>query len=296
MLSSLDSILRAELIPIDLLKTFLVIYETASYSHAGQRLNLSQPAISVHVKRLQTIVGGDLFARAGRGVELTPKGEVILRYAQRILALSSEMLSVSGGRETRDAARVGIATAFSERAVRLLVKRHEDASLDRPYLVFAPSEELNNAIVKGYLDLAFCITAKPEDAKASTEEPLCWIGASSLTVSPGSPIPLLSRNDSLVDDLAMRILIAENRTFSRVCTVPDIHTLIAAAHNGLGVAPILCRLAPRDIVLSDRYFLPKLPGVFTGIFFRAGAAEDPLFARTAQLLSEIMQADSFDRC
>ncbi|MGB6348353.1 MAG: LysR family transcriptional regulator, partial [Methyloceanibacter sp.] len=53
-------------------------------------MNLTQSAVSLHVKRLEEQVGSRLIVRNARSLRLTEHGEVLLSYARRILALYKE--------------------------------------------------------------------------------------------------------------------------------------------------------------------------------------------------------------
>jgi len=59
---------------LNLLRVFAVVAETSSVTEAARRLYLTQPAVSAALRRLQTSVGAPLFARSGRGLQLTSRG------------------------------------------------------------------------------------------------------------------------------------------------------------------------------------------------------------------------------
>lgn len=67
---------------LNLLRVFVVVAETGSVTAAASRLYLTQPAISAALKRLATAVGAPLFARAGRGITLTARGQRLLATAR----------------------------------------------------------------------------------------------------------------------------------------------------------------------------------------------------------------------
>lgn len=56
-----------------------------SFSLAGKRLNLGQSAISHQVKALEEELGVKLYERLGRGIQLTPDGEILFEYAASII-------------------------------------------------------------------------------------------------------------------------------------------------------------------------------------------------------------------
>ena len=87
---------EADNIPIELLRSFVVIQELGSFTKAAETLFLTQPAISAQMKRLQRLVGGEVFIRSGFGISLSEKGKIINRYARGILAMNDQIMSLSG--------------------------------------------------------------------------------------------------------------------------------------------------------------------------------------------------------
>ena len=67
---------------LNLLRVFVVVAETGSVTAAASRLYLTQPAVSAALRRLTTAVGAPLFARVGRGLGLTTRGERLLAVAR----------------------------------------------------------------------------------------------------------------------------------------------------------------------------------------------------------------------
>lgn len=79
------------------LQTFLAIYRAGSLTAAAQRLHLSQPAVSKHLRALETEAGRPLFVRLARGVAPTPEGEALARdIAPHLDALAGVGANVSG--------------------------------------------------------------------------------------------------------------------------------------------------------------------------------------------------------
>jgi len=67
------------------LRTFRAVAETGSFTLAGRRVNLSQAAVSLHIKALEEELGTKLFARVRKRATLTPAGRALLKHAQAIL-------------------------------------------------------------------------------------------------------------------------------------------------------------------------------------------------------------------
>ena len=60
------------------LRVFLAVAKTKSFNRAAEITNTSQPTVSRQVKRLQDVVGSQLFISTPRGVKLTPMGVAYL--------------------------------------------------------------------------------------------------------------------------------------------------------------------------------------------------------------------------
>jgi DNA-binding transcriptional LysR family regulator len=66
----------------------VTVADTGGFTSAARRLNRTQSAISMRVRRLEEFLGKPVLHRNGVGVRLTPDGEVLLRHARRMLKLN----------------------------------------------------------------------------------------------------------------------------------------------------------------------------------------------------------------
>lgn len=73
------------------IRTILEIIKRGSFSEAASALNVSQPAVSLHVQRLERELGARLLDRGGPRIRLTPHGEAFVRHAKSIVAADTEM-------------------------------------------------------------------------------------------------------------------------------------------------------------------------------------------------------------
>jgi len=71
---------------LDALRSFYHVARERSFSRAARNLHISQPAMSVRIKQLETELDEKLFDRQRRGVALTEAGAVLLESAERIFA------------------------------------------------------------------------------------------------------------------------------------------------------------------------------------------------------------------
>jgi DNA-binding transcriptional LysR family regulator len=95
---------------VDQLECFRTVARKRHFARAADALGKTQPAVSVQVQRLEADLGVTLFERTGRQVVLTPAAELLLPYADRILADNEEarvkMEEVQGG--TLGLVRIGV--------------------------------------------------------------------------------------------------------------------------------------------------------------------------------------------
>ncbi|NLC69536.1 MAG: LysR family transcriptional regulator, partial [Clostridiaceae bacterium] len=68
---------------LELYKVFYHVVKSGSISKASQELFISQPAVSQAIKKLESRLGGQLFARVPKGITLTPEGEVLFKYIEQ---------------------------------------------------------------------------------------------------------------------------------------------------------------------------------------------------------------------
>jgi DNA-binding transcriptional LysR family regulator len=72
------------------LQYFLAAIEHGSFSAAAEALHMAQPSLSEQIRRLEGELGSPLFARGGRGLELTEAGRLLRPHAERTIAAADE--------------------------------------------------------------------------------------------------------------------------------------------------------------------------------------------------------------
>lgn len=82
----------------DQLTTFVYVAKLKSFSRAGQKVFRSQSAVSAQIRQLEQAYRAKLLDRSAKSVELTPAGEVLFEYAERLLRLRDESVQVVADR------------------------------------------------------------------------------------------------------------------------------------------------------------------------------------------------------
>jgi DNA-binding transcriptional LysR family regulator len=280
-------------IPIEVLRSFVAIQETGSFTKAADMLRLTQPAISAQVKRLQQLVGGEVFTRTGFGVSLTEKGEVVSRYARRILAMNDQILSLSGTTSARSI-RVGLSKAYAgiilPDVIEICRKQFND---ERIQFTCEASPELGRNLASGYLDIAFVYSPvmPPGKAVARWPEPLAWVCSHEFVLSPGAPIPILSWPNSIIDQTTIDVIEAVGLQYSIAFVASDLLAHMAALRAGLGFHCLPERIIPNDLKTARERYLPPLPPFEAGIYLREGLESERAFA-LAEAIAGIVRPNS----
>src|SRR3989449_2548659 len=76
----------------DQLTTFVFVAKLKSFSRAGQKVFRSQSAVSAQIRQLEQAYKARLLDRSAKSVELTPAGEVLFEYAEKLLRLRDESI------------------------------------------------------------------------------------------------------------------------------------------------------------------------------------------------------------
>ncbi len=103
------------LLETDVLRTFLSIAETGSFSAASIAIGRTPSAVSMQMKKLEQQLSRDLFVREGRGVVLSSDGEEMVSYARRILRINEEAVAHFTQPHLEGAVRIGTPDDFATR-------------------------------------------------------------------------------------------------------------------------------------------------------------------------------------
>jgi DNA-binding transcriptional LysR family regulator len=97
--------------PVDLqqIRVFIRVVETGSFTRAAEQVELTQPAISHQIKKLETELGQSLLHRDGKQVRPTVAGDLFVDYGRRILALVDEATNALDEMARGDTGRLTVA-------------------------------------------------------------------------------------------------------------------------------------------------------------------------------------------
>jgi DNA-binding transcriptional LysR family regulator len=253
-----------EILDLELLRTFLEVTESGSFTRAGQRLNRVQSAVSMQIRRLEGVIGRSLFRRKGRTVELTDAGAQLVGYARRMLSLSEEALAAVGEREGAGPVRLGVSDVASYVLPDVLSRfglHYPEVELE---IHCDRSWTLLEALDKGDLDLAM-VTQHPgrPSGLLMREEPLVWGTAHDGRAHEVDPLPLaLFAEGCRYRIAALEALDNWNKRWRVVYNSINLSGLGAAVSAGLAVTALPLSSVTDDMrILDADDGFPPLPAI-----------------------------------
>jgi len=140
------------------LQVFHAVAKQLSFTKAAEILFMTQPAVTFQIKQLEEHFNTRLFDRGHGRIALTPAGDLVLTYAERILGLSSEMdvrLAEMTG-EISGSLLVGASTTIAEFMLPRILGEFKSAYPNvRPRLVVANSETIETRVAEHTIDIGF---------------------------------------------------------------------------------------------------------------------------------------------
>ena len=148
------------------LKVFQSVAYNLSFTKASNELFITQPAISKHIKELESEFEVKLFNRIGNKISLTPAGNILLAYTERIISLHNEIkfeLSQLNG-STEGSLRIGASSTIAQYVIPAALakfnKRFPEIKLS---LINGNTESIENRLLKNEIDVGI-VEGKPTNS------------------------------------------------------------------------------------------------------------------------------------
>ena len=237
---------------IDLLRAFVTVVETGSFTRTAALLGRTQPAVSLQIRRLEDQLRSPLLDRGGKGVGLTTEGAALLPQARRLMRLNDEIISTLGDGDLEGEVRFGapedIATMHLPGILGAFARSHPRIKLS---VTCDYTANLLDQMSRGMLDLALIKREPvgPELGVRVWSEPLVWV-ALDASIIEASPLPLIvAPAPDIYRKRALGALTEAGIGFRASYTSPSLAGQMAALRAGLGVAVLPAAMAPRDLAV-----------------------------------------------
>ncbi|MBD1225729.1 LysR family transcriptional regulator [Acinetobacter seifertii] len=221
-----------------LLRAFVTIFESGSFTAAADKLHLTQSTISQQLARLEESVGHSLIDRTSRPLQLTASGEYLIGYAQRILTLQqaeavlkdpagSIPIRIGLPEDMMSTAMAEIFGMFAQahRSIRLDVTSGLSRNLTERYR----NGELDIIIVKEPAASAVCYASFPEE--------MAWFESENTHHTMSDPIRLVTfPQGGLYRDEMFETLERERRRWYIAFTGSSLESILVSVETGLGIS------------------------------------------------------------
>ncbi len=247
------------------LRSFLALAETRNFTRAAERLGISQPTVSQHVRKLEHAAGRALVTRDTRELRLTDNGDAMAGFARTILSANDDAARYFSGAAMRGRLRFGMADDLAitglPRILREFRQLYPQINLE---LTVSQSDQLHRRLKAGALDLVFVKwVSGAQEGEVVKKDTFDWVGLEQTVLEPGTPVPVIVYPaPSLSRKLALDALEDAGRTWRVTCTTKQISGILAALRAGIGIAVMPTSLVPEDLkVITRRFDLPPVGDV-----------------------------------
>ena len=265
-------------LPLTELRAFVMLAEHLHFGRTADRLNLTQPALTKQIQRLEEAVGGALVMRGYREVQLTPAGEVLLPRAVRLLQESAATLETArrAVRGQLGVLRIGFGLATIQRLLPDLLLRFRAAlpGVELRLRDMATTAQVV-ALARGDLDVGF-VRLPVNDPHIETQPILRerlvallgtqsrWSSRHGLRSAAQQPFITIARSTAAgFYDHVIAVCHAAGFTPNIVQETNELFTMMMLVQGGMGIA-----LAPSSATIR------RPPGVRVRAIKEAEAAWD----------------------
>ncbi len=242
---------------MSLLRSFITLAETASFSRTGARIGRSQSAVSAQLLRLEEMLGQKLVIRDTRNVRLTAAGEQLLPEARAMVAQADRLVQRFRATPLTGDVRFGspedFASMYLPAILGLFVAAHPGVDLHVSCQLTLP---LVAEFMVGGQDLVVVKQdpARPyPDARTLWRERLVWVAAPGFAVADGRAVPLvMSPAPCVYRARACEAVGAAGWVWTGAYTSPSFAGAVAAVRAGLGAMVMPEAMVPAGLqVLTE---------------------------------------------
>ncbi len=272
----------------DLLRSFIIAADTGNFTYTASLVHRTQAAVSMQMKRLEAELSCDLFKRQGRGVKLTSEGEILYRYAGRILELHDEAITTILKPKLNGVVKLGVPDDFATQHLPSMLRQFAIAHPQVQIDVYCDSSPcLSDMVKSGQLDIV--ITTSNVETASSTPLELVWILPERMSPSEIEVLPLgLFHPGCCYRENALQALESARRAYRVAYGSPSFAGVLAAVQGGLAIAPVTNSTVPpkcRHAQLADG--LPSIKSAFIDIEYKRGKRSEVVLAFASVIGSKI---------
>jgi len=243
------------------LRSFVAVADAGGVTRAAVRMNLTQSAVSMQLKRLEEFTGQPLLDRSARTVALTPQGEQLLGYARRMLALNDEawgrLTSHAFEGEVNFGAPHDVIYPHVPQVLRDFTTAYPRVKVRLHSMM---TTELKAMLARGELDLILTTEAEAgPGGEVLAREPLVWAGAPGGQAWRTRPLRFATSNRCIFKRSAIDALEGAGLPWELAVDAFSDAVIEASVSADLGVSVHLAGSVPAKCEPIRAGLLPPLP-------------------------------------
>jgi len=271
----------------DVLRSFVAIAETGSFTAAAARIYRTPSAVSMQIKRLEEMLDLALFDRGHRRVSLTAPGEQLVRYARRMLALNDEAVARLTEDRFEGELRLGVPHDIVYPVVPRVLKQF-NAAYPRINVQLRASStmKLHEEFARGEVDVILTTegSLKP-GGETLTEMALRWTGARGGVAWKRRPLRLAFCSACIFRPIVLRRLEDTGIDWEMAVLSEDDRAVEALVSADLAVGALLeDSIPPHQEAIEPGSALPDLGVPKINLYARPGG--DTLLDPLSQMLRQ----------
>ncbi len=264
-------------ISTDSLRTFVMIVDVGGFAKAGDFLGLSQPAVSLQIKRLEDVLGYKLFKKQGQRQVLNQYGELLLPMAKQMMQYNDAILQQFTSESITGKVRLGIPSEFAARILPSIigdfVALYPEVSLEVKSRL---SKHLLSASRQDQFDLVLALNEQLTSSKFPIfmQDQLVWVG--DLNQAKNQVVTLVTAPEGCIyrrraTDALKNAGIKYRIAYSNA----DLTGLIAALKEGLGITVLAKSTVPSELNYQvHTKYLPALGDIGISLVKSSGESEN----------------------
>lgn len=243
------------------LRSFVQIADAGSMTRAASRLNMTQSAISMQIKRLEASLGLPLFDRSVQRLSLNAAGEQLLHFARQILALNDEAWGRMTAPEYEGEIRLGVPSdIINPHIPQVLATFSRDFPKAQIKLTTDLTIYLKEQFAAGQYDIILTTEREPGGGKIISRQALLWADSETGCTWKKRPLPIAFTKGCFFRASAIEALEKANIDWFDVVVTDDDIAKNAMISAGLCVGAQLEQTQNSSIKhLPSHGLLPELP-------------------------------------
>lgn len=252
-------------IDMEIMRTIVSISDTKSFTKSASVLCKTPAAISLQVKKIEEMFGQKFCIRTNHGIDFTPEGEILLKYARKFIKLSHDTYESLGSDNALETIQLGIpqdfGSSFLPRILSAVNRSYADINLN---IHLDSNGVLIEKLETGLLDIAIItlesLPKLPNYGEVIYSEPLVWASLENTDLHTIAPLPLaMSSLGCRWRAAALNALEQADRPYSVLYTSSHCEGQKSVVLAGIAIAPLPLSLVTKPLVnIGEQANLPVI--------------------------------------